>query len=88
MKRPKISFGDLLAAANKNAASSSSRTPATNETDDLQKQLGDARREAQNALTEWLRYPTPYYGAAWNEALDKVQHLEARIPKRKATSGG
>ena len=51
-------------------------------------QLGDARREAQNALAEWLRYPTPYYEAAWDEALDKVQRLEARIPKRKATSGG
>lgn len=88
MKRPKISFGDLLAAANKNAAPSSSRTPATNETDDLQKQLDDARREAQNALAEWRSYPTPYYEAAWNEALDKVQRLEARIPKRKATSGG
>ena len=88
MKRPKISFGDLLAAAKKNLASSSSRTPATNETDDPQKQLDDARREARNALAEWRSYPTPYYEAAWNEALDKVQRLEARIPKRKATSGG
>ena len=87
MKRPKISFGDLLAAVNKNAASSSSRTPATNETNDLQKQLDDARREAQNALADWRSYETSYYEAAWDEAHAKLQRLEASIPKRKATSG-
>jgi len=52
MKRlSEFSFGDLLAAINKNRASSSLRAPATNETDDLQKPPrvpgfapGDSRR--------------------------------------------
>ena len=77
MKRP----------ANKNAASSNSRTPATDETDDLQKQLDNVRREAQNAMAEWRRYPNAYYELAWVEAIAKVHLLEAKIPKRKATSG-
>jgi hypothetical protein len=89
MKRlSEFSFGDLLAAINKNRASSSSRTPATNETDDPQKQLADAQKEAQNALAEWRRYPNPYHELAWAEAIDKVKRLEARLLKRKATFGG
>ena len=88
MKRlSKFSLVDLLAAINKNRASSRSRTPATNETDDLQKQLADAQREAQTALAEWRRYPNPYYELAWAEAIDKVRRLEARVLKRKATFG-
>lgn len=88
MKRPKLTFGDILAAAFKNTASSSLRTPATHETDDLQKQLDNARREAQNALAEWRSYPNPYDEKAWAEAVEKVHRLEAKIPKRKATSRG
>lgn len=88
MKRPRLSLRDILAAANKNTASSISPTPATDETDDLQNQLDNARREAQNALAEWRSYPNPYYELAWVEAVKKVQRLEARIPKRRATSGG
>ena len=88
MKRPKLSFGDLLAIAKRNLASSRLSTPVLDETDDLQEELADARREARNALAEWRSYETPYYEAAWSEALDKVQRLEARIPKRKAMSGG
>jgi hypothetical protein len=88
MKHPKATFGDLLAAVAKNTASSSLRKPATDETGDLQKQLDDARREAQNALAEWRSYPTPYYEAEWTSAIAKVRSLEAKIPKRKATSGG
>lgn len=86
MKRPNLSFG-VLAAAKKNLASSRSRTPATNKTDDLQEQLADARREAQSALAEWRSYPTQYYEEAWLKAVAKVRQLEAGIPKRKATSG-
>ena len=88
MKRPKGTFGDLLAAVTKNTASSNLRAPTTDEAGDLQTQLDNARREAQNALAEWRSYPTPYYEAAWNEAIAKVRSLEAKIPKRKATSGG
>lgn len=91
MKRPKLSLGDLLAgrSATKDPASSNSPIPATNETEEqVQKQLADAREEARNALAEWLRYPTPYYEKAWTEAIEKVQRLEARIPKRKAMFGG
>ena len=88
MKRPKGTFGDLLAAVTENTASSSLRTPTTDETGDLQTQLDNARREAQNALAEWRSYPTPYYESEWNEAIAKVRNLEARIPKRRATSGG
>jgi acyl-CoA synthetase (AMP-forming)/AMP-acid ligase II len=89
MKRlSEFSFGDLLAAINKDRASSSPRTPATSETDNLQKQLADAQKEAQNALAEWRRYPSPYYELAWAEASDKVKRLEARLLKRKATLGG
>ena len=89
MKRlSEFSFGDLLAAINKNVSSLSSRTPATNETDDPQKQLADAQKEAQNALAEWRRYPSPYYEREWVEAIDKVKRLEAMLPKRKATFGG
>ena len=86
MTRPKFSLRDILAAADKNTASSISRTPATDETDDLPKQLDNARREAQNALAKWRSYPNPYYELAWVGAVKKVQRLEARIPKRKATS--
>lgn len=68
MKRPNLSFG-VLAAAKKNLASSRSRTPATNKTDDLQEQLADARREAQSALAEWRSYPTQYYEEAWLKAV-------------------
>jgi len=53
----------------------------------IEKQLADARKEAQNALDEWRSYPTQYYENAWAEATAKVQRLEARIPKRKAASG-
>ena len=88
MTRPRFSLRDILAAANKNTASSISRTPATDETDDLQKQLDNALREAQNALAEWRSYPNPYSERAWAEAVEKVQRLEARIPKRWDTSGG
>ena len=91
MKRPRFSFGDLLAgsSATKNPASSNSRVSPANETDDqVQKQLADAREEAQNALAEWRRYQTSYYERAWAEALEKVHRLEARLPKRKATFGG
>ena len=88
MKRPKLGLRDILGAANKDTAPSVSRTPATDETDDLQKQLDNAWRGAQNALAEWRSYPTRYYEAAWDEAVAKVRRLEARIPKHKATSGG
>lgn len=88
MKRSKCSFRGILAAANKNPASSISRTPAPDETDDLQKQLNKAQREAQNALAEWRSYPNQYYEDRWAEAVEKVRRLEARLPKRKATSGG
>jgi hypothetical protein len=89
MKRlSEFSFWDLLAAINKKRASSSSRAPAPNETEDPQKQLADAQTEAQNALAEWRRYPNSYYELAWAEAIDKVKRLEARLLKRKATFGG
>jgi hypothetical protein len=89
MKRlSQFRFSDLLAAINRSTASSSSPTPATNETGDLQKQLADAQKQAQNALGEWRRYPNAYYELAWVEATEKVRRLEARLPKRQATSGG
>lgn len=88
MKRPKLAFGDILAAAKKNLASSRSRTPVTDEPDDLQKQLDNARREAQNALGEWCSYQTEYYEGAWLDAVAKVRQLESLRPKRKATSRG
>ena len=84
-RRHEFSFGDLQAATNKNAASSSSRPAATDEAD-LQKQLADAQKEAQDALAEWRSYPNPYYELAWAEAVDKVKRLEASILKRKAAS--
>lgn len=93
MKRVRLTLRDVLAAAlaTKDTASSSSASPQTGEADDqtlIQKQLAEARREAQNALAEWRSYPTPYYEAVWNAAIAKIQRLEARIPKRKAASRG
>ena len=84
-RRSKFRFGDLLAATNKNAASSSSRPAATDEAD-LQRQLADAQKEAQDAMAEWRRYPVSHYELAWAEAVDKVKRLEARLLKRKAAS--
>ena len=88
-QRPRFSFGDPPAAASakKNTASSNSGAQLTDEAD-IQNQLADARKEAQNALAEWRSYPNPYYELTWAEAVAKVQRLEARIPKRKTTSGG
>jgi hypothetical protein len=65
MKRlSEFSFGDPLAAINKNRASSSSRAPATNETDDLQKPPrvpgfapGDSRRRL---LSDSLHAQQPF----------------------------
>ena len=68
MRRPKLSLGDLLAAAKKNTASSRSRI-------DPQQQLDDARREAQKALAEWRSYETQYYEEAWLGAVAKVRRL-------------
>jgi len=61
---------------------------ASDDQDLIQKQLADARKEAQEALAEWRRYPTPYYETMWKEAIAKFERLEARTPKRKATFGG
>lgn len=62
--------------------------PPSDDQDLIQKQLADTRKEEQEAMAEWRRYSTPYYEAVWNVAIAKVQRLEARIPKRKATFGG
>ena len=40
--------------------------------------------EEQNALAEFRRSETTYYGRIWAEATDKVKRLEAQISKRKA----
>lgn len=86
MKRlSEFSFGELLSSINKNRSSSSSRTPTTNQTEDLQKQLADAQKEAQNALAEWRRYPNHYYELAWAEAIDKVKRLLAFSRQLSAT---
>lgn len=98
MKRLRFSLGDLLAAAlgAKNTPSLSLRIPVTDDADVgtasddpalIQEQLANARSEEDNALAEWRRYPTPYYEAMWNEAIRKVQRLEAKLTKRKAASG-
>jgi len=74
-----------MAETNKNTASSSSQTPATDEADgadDIQKQLADAQREAQKAFGEWRSYENDYYELLWEEAVGKVKCLEARIRKR------
>ena len=84
-RRSKFRFGDILAATNKNAASSNSLPAATDE-GDLQGQLADAQKEAQDAMAEWRRYPIRHYELAWIEAVDKVKRLEARLLKRKAAS--
>lgn len=92
MKRVRLTLRDVLAAAlaTTDTASSNSRIPVTDEAGDqvlIQKQLAEAHREAQNALAEWRQYPTSYYELEWAKAIDKVQRLEASIPKRKAASG-
>ena len=68
MKRPKLSFGGHLATAKKNTASSRSRI-------DPERQLDDARRDAQKALAEWRSYETQYYEEAWRGAVAKVRRL-------------
>ena len=81
-------FGQLQppASAPQHAASTE-RTESDDEAL-IQQQLAEAQREAQNALAEWRSYSTPYYEAAWIEAVAKVQRLEATLPKRKAASAG
>jgi hypothetical protein len=53
---------------------------------ELQKQLAEAQMEEQNAMAEFRRWGTPYYEKAWAESIDKVERLEAKIPKTKAHS--
>jgi hypothetical protein len=49
----------------------------------IQKQLDEAQMEARNASAEFQRWGTTYYGIMWDEAVEKVKLLEAKIAKQR-----
>jgi hypothetical protein len=53
---------------------------------ELRKQLAEARLEEQNAMAEFRRWGTPYYEREWAKSIEKVERLEAKIPKKKGHS--